>query len=202
MAGTTTIDDEAKIADWFRSHKQVPSDLADYQLMFRYFDDGMPMAADDGPTGRRSARQKWLIALAAAAALALCIIMVWPSATDTPAVAALSPLPAATDSTKAATAPPTDTTGVRQGGPAKRPTRQSRARRYSLPHPKVYLAQAKADSAAAEATLLADQHVARMQREQEEMLLQLEIDHLLNACAIADMANQPYSDDEDDAQEY
>nr|MBP7471699.1 hypothetical protein [Prevotella sp.] len=41
MAGTTTIDEEDRLAGYFRSNK-VPDEWTDYKKMFAYFDEGMP----------------------------------------------------------------------------------------------------------------------------------------------------------------
>lgn len=43
MDGETTVDEERYISEWFRSHPDVDGDLADYRVMFGWFDDGMPM---------------------------------------------------------------------------------------------------------------------------------------------------------------
>lgn len=41
MAGTTTIEEEQILADYFRSEQRVPAEWEDYKDMFAYFDNGM-----------------------------------------------------------------------------------------------------------------------------------------------------------------
>jgi hypothetical protein len=41
MAGTTTVEEEDRLAEFFRNG-EVPDEWADYKEMFAYFDDGMP----------------------------------------------------------------------------------------------------------------------------------------------------------------
>lgn len=41
MAGTTTIEEEQTLADYFRSEQRVPAEWEDYKDMFAYFDNGM-----------------------------------------------------------------------------------------------------------------------------------------------------------------
>ena len=43
MAGETTLEEEALLGEWFRQHPDVSDDLKEYQMMFGYFDEGMPL---------------------------------------------------------------------------------------------------------------------------------------------------------------
>ena len=43
MAGETTLEEEALLGEWFRQHPNVSEDLKEYQMMFGYFDEGMPL---------------------------------------------------------------------------------------------------------------------------------------------------------------
>ena len=43
MAGETTLEEEALLREWFRQHPDVSDDLKEYQMMFGYFDEGMPL---------------------------------------------------------------------------------------------------------------------------------------------------------------
>ncbi len=43
MAGETSLEEEALLGEWFRQHPDVSDDLKEYQLMFGYFDEGMPL---------------------------------------------------------------------------------------------------------------------------------------------------------------
>ena len=43
MAGETSLEEEALLGEWFRQHPDVSDDLKEYQMMFGYFDEGMPL---------------------------------------------------------------------------------------------------------------------------------------------------------------
>ena len=43
MAGETTLEEETLLGEWFRQHLNVSDDLKEYQMMFGYFDEGMPL---------------------------------------------------------------------------------------------------------------------------------------------------------------
>ncbi len=43
MAGETTLEEEALLGECFRQHPNVSDDLKEYQMMFGYFDEGMPL---------------------------------------------------------------------------------------------------------------------------------------------------------------
>ena len=43
MAGETTLEEEALLGEWLRQHPDVSDDLKEYQMMFGYFDEGMPL---------------------------------------------------------------------------------------------------------------------------------------------------------------
>ncbi len=83
MDGQTTVDDERRIAEWFRSHKQVSPDLEDYRTMFAWFDEGMPL--DDSGDMALAEEGKaepplhtlriWLRAVAAVAAAVAIVLM-------------------------------------------------------------------------------------------------------------------------------
>lgn len=51
MSGQTTLSEEARLAEFFRTH-DVPREWADYKAMFAYFDAGMPVGE---PSGRGKA---------------------------------------------------------------------------------------------------------------------------------------------------
>lgn len=42
MDGTTTVDEEKRIAHWFKEHPKTDADLELYRKMFEWFDNGMP----------------------------------------------------------------------------------------------------------------------------------------------------------------
>lgn len=41
MSGTTTLDEEKALGDFFRQNEHVPAELDPYREMFAYFDNGM-----------------------------------------------------------------------------------------------------------------------------------------------------------------
>lgn len=73
MAGETSIEDEARLAEYFRTNI-VKEELRPYQEMFAYFDRGM----QDTHTHRRRVRP-YLLSMAAAI-LVLLLLMIWPKA--------------------------------------------------------------------------------------------------------------------------
>lgn len=95
MAGTTTLEEEEQLGAWFRSHPHVADDLKDYQAMFGYFDEGMPldktaenemeangmMEANKAevvlPTAQTRMRRLWL-PLSIAASIALLLVLAIP----------------------------------------------------------------------------------------------------------------------------
>lgn len=77
MAGETSLEEEALLGEWFRQHPDVSDDLKEYQLMFGYFDEGMPLdyeaenhVEDAHPKTKARMRRLWLpIGMAASIAL-------------------------------------------------------------------------------------------------------------------------------------
>ena len=95
MDGQTTVEEEAQLADYFRS-ADVPAEWEDYRAMFDYFDRGMtPPVATPRP------RHAWWWTAGAAAAIAALIVGVTvlnrPASTTTTAPEA--PVIASADST-------------------------------------------------------------------------------------------------------
>ena len=97
MDGQTTVEEEALLADYFRS-ADVPAEWEDYRVMFDYFDSGMedyPVTVEQSrPTlTRQMGRRWWGIAAAACitAAIVATIVLHQPTATmtvsETPPVA-------------------------------------------------------------------------------------------------------------------
>ena len=96
MDGQTTVEEEAQLADYFRS-ADVPAEWEDYRVMFDYFDSGMtqPVAS---PMPRRN--WWWTTGAAAAAVAAIIAVMtVVNRPTSTTTTTAEPPAIASTDST-------------------------------------------------------------------------------------------------------
>ena len=67
MAGETSLEEEALLGEWFRQHPDVSDDLKEYQLMFGYFDEGMPLdyeaenhVENAHPKAKSRMRRLWL----------------------------------------------------------------------------------------------------------------------------------------------
>ena len=97
MDGQTTVEEEAQLADYFRS-ADVPAEWEDYRVMFDYFDSGMedyPVTVEQPrPTlTRQMGRRWWGIAAAACitTAIVATVVLHHPTATmtvpETPPVA-------------------------------------------------------------------------------------------------------------------
>ena len=91
MDGQTTVEEEAQLADYFRSH-DVPAEWEDYRDMFGYFDRGMegelvPVQQPRASLTRLMGRRWWGIATAAAitaAVVSLTVLQRPATPTDTP----------------------------------------------------------------------------------------------------------------------
>ncbi len=80
MDGTTTVDEERAIGQWFREHPTAGSGLEDYRTMFDWFDKGMPPGTVGDATSPLPKRRRWLwTAIAVAASAALLVGMFWRS---------------------------------------------------------------------------------------------------------------------------
>ena len=84
MAGETSLEEEALLGEWFRQHPDVSDDLKEYQLMFGYFDEGMPLdyeaenhVEDAHPKTKARMRRLWL-PIGMAASIALLFVIAIP----------------------------------------------------------------------------------------------------------------------------
>lgn len=84
MAGETSLEEEALLGEWFRQHPDVSDDLKEYQLMFGYFDEGMPLdyeaenhVEDAHPKTKAQMRRLWL-PIGMAASIALLFVIAIP----------------------------------------------------------------------------------------------------------------------------
>ena len=96
MDGQTTVEEEARLADYFRS-ADVPAEWEDYRAMFDYFDSGMTQ-----PVASSKPRRNWWWTTGAAAAAVAAIIAVTTVVnrpTSTTTTTAEPPAIASTDST-------------------------------------------------------------------------------------------------------
>ena len=93
MNGLTTLEEEAALGDYFRTH-EVPEEWDDYRQMFGYFDRGMEgelitPQAQEQPFMRLMGRRWWGIAAAACitAAIVATVVLHNPASTTQPVVA-------------------------------------------------------------------------------------------------------------------
>ena len=174
MAGLTSLEEESRLADYLRTH-DVGEDLLPYKRMFAWFDEGMPLESQqaDKFTSRqatlqpstssqlsRFSRKVLCLIAAAAAAIALLVLITWPKA-EPQQVAESTPLKHINEAYEPETAPDTLTETRR---------RRIRTDRYKPLPPKVYVAEARQDTAANEAELLAEEKIRETEKMQEAII--------------------------------
>ena len=204
MAGETTLEEEALLGEWFRQHPDVSDDLKEYQLMFGYFDEGMPLdyeaenhVEDAHPKTKARMRRLWLpLSLAASIALLIGFAIPWVGRQtghqDDSKMAQLDgrTTPEDVDSAVVHEEKSTDANlsmpeKVKKSGDFVSPqTRKHKQRKYrqhlfAPAPPKLWIAQNIAtDSLLAEPEMLADAHLREMEAQQNEMFFKL---YLINA---------------------
>lgn len=79
MSGTTSLEEERRLGDYF-SGSDVPEEWADYQAMFRYFEEGMPpeLPPADGMVATRRPWRRWLVAASVLLFVGLGLYRAWP----------------------------------------------------------------------------------------------------------------------------
>lgn len=194
MQGKTSIEEEQQLSQWFATHHDVSDDLKDYQSMFAYFDEGMPLegqAADAEPERMPKTSQSnhirirplWTL-MAAAASIALLIGLIAPRLKQEGSTTSTTPLAYANDSEKAKQAnEPTDTTtqetsitNPKMEKSKAQPVRRNRMYRKHLfapAPPTSWVAEANIDSLATNNDIMAEAHLQTLKDEQNEMLFKL-----------------------------
>lgn len=192
MSGTTTLDEEKTLGDFFRQTERLPAELEPYRDMFAYFDNGMTGEPSDKPVSHAAPVRslRWIAGIAAAVAVIfMAAYQFVPGGTDeTPVMqTSKSVVAQATDSTIAR--PDTISDKERQADemPAKR--RVMRKYRFKPAPPEVLLADAEAmsvtDSVNVVAKQLADIELMKVECEQQYMLNLVKAASLLNSAQIA-----------------
>ena len=197
MSGTTTLDEEKALGDFFRQTEHLPAELEPYRDMFAYFDNGMTGEPSDKPVSHAAPVRslRWIAGIAAAVAVIfVAAYQFMPGGTDeTPVMQTSKRLVAqATDSTIAR--PDTISDQERQADemPAKR--RVMRKYRFKPAPPEVLLADAEAisvtDSVNVVAKQLADIELMKVECEQQYMLNLVKAASLLNSAQIAAVCDE------------
>ena len=223
MAGETSLEEEALLGEWFRQHPDVSDDLKEYQLMFGYFDEGMPLdheaeehVENAHPKAKARMRRLWLpLSLAASIALLIGFAIPWVGRQtgyqDDSKMAQLDgrTTPEDVDSAVVHEKKSTDADlsmpeKVKKHGDSESPKtrlrkpRKYRQHKFAPAPPKLLIAQSIAtDSLLAEPEMLADAHLWEMEAQQNEMFFKL---YLVNALQIqalnAEVASASFESEE------
>lgn len=199
MAGETSLEEEALLGEWFRQHSDVSDDLKEYQMMFGYFDEGMPLdheaeehVENAHPKAKARMRRLWLsLSMAASIALLIGFAIPWVGRQtghrDDSKMAQLDVRTTHEDVDSAVVHEEKSTDAnlsmpekVKKSGDFVSPqTRKHKQRKYrqhlfAPAPPKLWIAQNIAtDSLLAEPEKLADEHLCEMEAQQNEMFFKL-----------------------------
>ena len=223
MAGETSLEEETLLGEWFRQHSDGSDDLKEYQMMFGYFDEGMPLdyeaenhVEDAHPKTKARMRRLWLpLSLAASIALLIGFAIPWigqqTGHQDESKMAQLDgrTTPEDTDSAvvhekKSTNADLSMPEKVKKSGDSVSPkTRMHkpgkyRQHKFTPAPPKLWIAQNIAtDSLLAEPEKLADEHLREMEAQQNEMFFKLYlVDALQTQSLNADIASASFEGEE------
>ena len=223
MAGETSLEEEALLGEWFRQHPDVSDDLKEYQMMFGYFDEGMPLdyeaenhVEDAHPKTKVRMRRLWL-PIGMAASIALLFVIAIPRIGQQighQADSKMAQLDGRTthedvDSAVVHEEKSTDANlsmpeKVKKSGDFVSPqTRKHKQRKYrqhlfAPAPPKLWIAQNIAtDSLLAEPEKLTDEHLREMEAQLNEMFFKLYlVDALLTQTLNADVASASFESEE------
>jgi len=223
MVGETSLEEEALIGEWFRKHPDVSDDLKEYQMMFGYFDEGMPLdheaeehVENAHPKAKARMRRLWLpLSLAASIALLIGFAIPWVGRQTghrddskmaqfegrTPPEDVDSAVVHEEKSTDANLSMPEK---IKKSGDSVSPkTRKHKQRQYrqhlfAPASPKLWIAQNIAtDSLLAEPEKLADEHLRVMEAQQNEMFFKLYlVDALQTQSLNAEIASASFESEE------
>ena len=223
MVGETSLEEEALIGEWFRKHPDVSDDLKEYQMMFGYFDEGMPLdheaeehVENAHPKAKARMRRLWLpLSLAASIALLIGFTIPWVGQQtghqDDSKMAQLDGSTAQDDADSAVVheekSPDADLSipeKIKKSGDSVSPkTRKHKPGKYrqhlfAPAPPKLWIAQNIAtDSLLAEPEKLADAHLREMEIQQNEMFFKLYlVDALQTQSLNAEIASASFESEE------
>lgn len=175
--GQTTIEEESRIAEYFRTH-DVEDEWKAYKDMFAWFDDGMPIQQEAEKHKTRNSKKAKIIAfaMAAAAAIAALIIIATPGNND------IMPMQKTANVIKPSTADAIETAlkdtlaidsvSKETSRPAHKKAK-IRRRVYNVMPPKTYLADAKRDSIDEVANQMAEEKLQQIYNEQNSKLQEI-----------------------------
>ena len=223
MAGETSLEEEALLGEWFRQHPDVSDDLKEYQMMFGYFDEGMPLdyeaenhVEDAHPKTKVRMRRLWL-PIGMAASIALLFVIAIPRIgqqtghRDDSKMAQLDGRTTQEDVDSAVVHEEKSTDAnlsmpekIKKSGDSVSPkTRKHKPGKYrqhlfAPAPPKLWIAQNIAtDSLLAEPEKLTDEHLREMEAQQNEMFFKLYlVDALLTQSLNADVASASFESEE------
>ena len=223
MAGETSLEEEALLGEWFRQHPDVSDDLKEYQMMFGYFDEGMPLdyeaenhVEDAHPKTKVRMRRLWL-PIGMAASIALLFVIAIPRIgqqtghRDDSKMAQLDGRTTQEDVDSAVVHEEKSTDAnlsmpekIKKSGDSVFPkTRKHKPGKYrqhlfAPAPPKLWIAQNIAtDSLLAEPEKLTDEHLREMEAQQNEMFFKLYlVDALLTQSLNADVASASFESEE------
>lgn len=223
MAGETSLEEEALLGAWFRQHPDVNDDLKEYQMMFGYFDEGMPLdheaekhVADAHPKTKARMHRLWL-PIGMAASIALLFVLAIPrigqqtGLQENPKMAQLDGRTTQEDTDSAVVHEEKSTDAdlsmpekIKKSGDSVSPkTRKHKQRKYrqhlfTPAPPKLWIAQdIVTDSLLAEPEKLADEHLREMEAQQNEMFFKLYlVDALQTQSLNADIASASFESKE------
>lgn len=177
MDGQTTVEEESRIAEYFRTH-DVEDEWKAYKDMFAWFDDGMPIQQETEKHKTRNSKKAKIIAFAMAAAAAIAALII----IATPGNNGIMPVQKTANVIKPSTADAIETAikdtlaidsvGKETSRPAHKKAK-IRRRVYNVMPPKTYLADAKQDSIDEIANQMAEEKLQQIYNEQNSKLQEI-----------------------------
>lgn len=177
MDGQTTVEEESRIAEYFRTH-DVEDEWKAYKDMFAWFDDGMPIQQEAEKHKTKNSKKAKIIAfaMAAAAAIAALIIIATPGNNDIMPVQKTANViqPSTADAIETAIKDTLaiDSVSKETSRPAHKKAK-IRRRVYNVMPPKTYLADAKQDSIDEIANQMAEEKLQQIYNEQNSKLQEI-----------------------------
>lgn len=176
MDGQTTVEEESRIAEYFRTH-DVEDEWKAYKDMFAWFDDGMPIQQEAEKHKTRNSKKAKIIAfaMAAAAAIAALIIIATPGNNDImPVQKTANVIKPSADAIETAIKDTLaiDSVSKETSRPAHKKAK-IRRRVYNVMPPKTYLADAKQDSIDEIANQMAEEKLQQIYNEQNSKLQEI-----------------------------